>query len=1495
MADGSGTGRVLARMFRGLGQTLTAVLGIVLLAAASGVLVLTQTATGRRSAATFLEETLEGVMDGTVQLGPITGGNLLTRAELARFRIVGPEGGTFLELRDVRLAYSPLGLVRGRYHLRSLRAASMELRLEQELDGSWNFDRIFGGEEAEPDTAGTDDGPSLWITDAGVGDGRVVVRTAWEPEAATAAEADSLVRAALAGESLWRFERTEGGIDRVITLEGLRGRLPYLRLLDPRRPMHIEFERVRALARVVTQELEIERFDGAATFGDTIRVGIDALRTAHTSLSGEGWVSPEDPPRYRFDLDAGRLGFEDLRWLPVPVPDSGGGPAGLVVRTAADPEVVAVDVREASVRAGASRADGGFSLYLEETPLLSQVDLDLQPLELGLVADLLDRDTMPDGLVRGRVRGAGPIDLFEVDADVTLRPERGDDRPSALTARGGIGLVGEPRRMRALRLGFDDFDLRWTRVVGIDTRQPGRITGEATLDRAAEGRIGFEADVRHVPPEASESHLVASGSFEPGDPPVVALNLRADPLSLSLVDPYFPALDLVGSVTGPASLSGSLSDLTARADLATPRGQIQFDGSFDLTAERKTYDARLTAREIQLRQWFREGPDTRLDVRGDVRGEGTDPATLEASFDLAILPSTFAGARIDSSLLRFSVGDGLARIDTFAIRSDVGTVRGRGGFGLTADRSASLFLDLDVPELSAANRWIVPGRVPTPEDTTARDLFAEFPVDEERREEVAPDTLAGTLAARGVLYGNVESFGAGGRLEARRARYGELGADSIRVTVEAPDARSLESVVVAGTGWGVARDPIRADSATFRLARGADGRSDVRIRAARGEDAALQARGEVVWSDSTKRASVAELSLVMGDQRFSLGGPARLSYGADGLAVSELALRGAEGAHLRVDGTLPRSGPADLQVSADGVSLDAVRQFLALEEEFGGELEARLDVGGTASQPRMSGSLAVDRPSVRGHSFGRMSARFDYAERVLSGEGALQTPEGAPLVRLRGSLRANLAPWATGPRLAERPLDATVTADSLPLAVPLLPVSSLRDVAGVTTGEVRVRGGPEDFSLDGGLRVTGGAASVPALGIRIERLRGAASFAGTEARLDSLRFASAKGGSASVSGTVGLADPTDPALGLDVEARELRGIDTRKYSLVVDGSGRLEGSYRRPDLTGRFRLSDGTVRVREFMSGAQVVDLTDPEITGLIDTTVLAERRVLEQARNPFLQNLRAEVDLLLGPDLWLRSPDLNVEIGGDVELRMDRARSDVRLYGDVRLVRGTYRWTGARGLVSRNLRIEEGRIEFVGTPGVNPNLEITAVHRIRTGRVGTLAVRAHVSGTMLDPSLALTSEPPMSESDRVCVLLLNSPCAAPGAGQLARDQLLGRISSELSSALAGEVGADFLEVRSTGRRTSVAGDEADGPERSLFSETEVEAGWYLSPELFLTVTYPFGRPFPEGTLDWRFTDQWSLELLTELRFEQGFRSSATSNLERDRTWGLFLFREWSF
>ncbi len=1515
---GSGPRGRLIRLVRGLGQGAAAIVGLVLLGLASGLVLASQTGAGRRAAAGFLERALAGAVDGRVEVGRITGGNLVTRAVLERLSITDAAGEPFLDLRDVRVEYGPIGFLTGDVHLRRMRAGRLELDLRQGADGRWNFDRIFGADAgpedpADDDAAAGDGGLQLRITDATVADGRVEVRTPWDGPAGE--------------ETVWRLEEGPAGVERVITLEAMRGSLPLLRLADPRRPMRIEAAGVRARARAVDQPLALRRLDVSATFGDTVRVDLPAVRTADSRLSGQGWVTTDDPPRWRFELDADPVAFADLRWLPVPVPGTGGSEGRLVLRTAADPGVVAVEVAGGRFRSGASRAEGRFTLHLEETPRLEDVELELRPLELSLYRRLTGADEGPDGTVAGTVAGAGPLDLFRVEASLRLRPPAGGDpagagsgagrggtdgapvvtagvagpdAPSRVELGGGIGLVGEPRALRDLEVELTDFAPRWTRLVGFDTRQSGRLDGRATLDRTPEGRIGFSADLRHRGPGPERSHVTGDGAFEPGDPPRMDLRLEARPLSLSLLDPWFPALDLMGTVEGPLSLAGTLSELEAVADLETPRGRLEFDGSFDLAARRKAYDARLTAREIQLEQWFRDGPRTRLDVTGRVRGRGTNPDSLEATFDLEVLPSRFHEARLDTSLVRFTVRGGRATIDTFALRSDVGRMRGRGALGLGADRSGSLTLELEAPDLSAWNRWVVPGRMAAA-DTAARDLFGSFPalgpVEGEGGEPAAPDTLAGSLSVRGELTGSLASFGFEGTASGRDLRWGEAAADSLTVSVRAPEVRSPDSLTAEGLGRGLGWAAHRADSASFRLTRTGPDRGRLEVEARREGRGTVAARAEVVRSEGRIEARLDRLTLETGAQRLRLARPATVARGEEGWSARDLELTGAGGeGRLRIDGAVPSRGPLELDVSARALEMGGLADLVRPGAPVRGTLEGSARLRGTAAAPTLEAELGVAGPGWGALAYDSLAASLEYRERRLEGRVALRHA-GRDLARAEGRLRTGLSLRGAGgdgaADVEEETLSATVRADSLPAAVLLLPAGALEEVAGSVSGRLDVAGSLADPRLDGALEVRDGAARVPSLGVTFHRAGGRIAFEGASARVDSLGLASRRGGTATVRGGVDLSDPADPGLDLELRARRLHAIDRRRASVQVDGAGRLRGSYRRPELTGDFRLGRGTIRMQEFLRQGEAVDLTDPDLYGLMDTTAVAERRILAQVRNPFMENLRVDASMTLGPDLWLRSPELGVELAGELDVRMDRGRGDLAASGTVRLVRGSYRFTGARGVLSRQLRITGGRIEFVGTPGGNPNLDITAVHRVRQ-REGTIRIEAHVGGTLLEPTLTLTSEPPLSESDQVCVLLLNSVCGAPGAGDLARRQLLGRVGAELSSVLASEVGFDYLELRGGPGRGDGSGGEADD-EGSFLGQAELEAGWYLSPELFLTVTYPVGHRFPAGSLDWRFAEDWSLELLTELRFGRGLRTGAASNLERERTWGLFLFREWSF
>ncbi len=1498
---GGRLGRILAHGVR----VAVFLVGLAFMAASGGIVVFTQSATGRDVVRSLVQKVLTGAMHGRVRVGPITGGNLLTRIRVDSVAIEDSAGAPFVVLRDLQLEYNPLGFLVGRYHLKHVRADGFRLDMVQDTSGTWNFQRIFA---SGPDTASSGGGPRVLITDAHVAHGTVDVRMPWS-SGLTGAAADSSLRAAIAGQTMWVVRRGPSGWPvQEIRADSLRGAFPLLRLTDPKQPMRIEAQGVAARMSAVTEPLDVRVFTGTAVFGDTVRVSLSTMQTGSSSLKGDGWIVPASRLAYRFDLDARPLGFADLQWLPVPMPTRGGGPVRLVLRSSG--AVPIVEAHDGDMRSDDSRFRGSFELHAGETPRLASYDVQLEPLRLALVDRLLDRPTAIDGYVSGHLRGSGPIDLLGMDGQLSFRPLPGDSAggaPSQLGVHGAMALV-EPRRMRDLRLDFDSFAPRWTQVLGVDSRQIGRLSGTATLNGVVGRHVEFVADLTHRVAGDTTSHVVAHGGLDMTDTTRVDVTLQAAPLSLSVIDPYFPKLDMVGVVRGPIVARGCLCDLQARADLRTPRGSVTFDGRFDLVSQRKRYDAELTARDIQLRQWMKGAPDTKLAVHGRVQGQGTDPATLQATFDLEILPSSFAGAKVDSSLLRFRVGDGLATADTFDIQTDVGRVQGRGAFGLAKDRSGAVILDVTAPDLATWNRWLVPGRGVVREDTTTEGLLAGFPGEAqpgaptEGEGRAPPDTLSGSLAARGVAYGNAEAFAFGGTVTSRDAGYGPLAADSVRLTLDVTSASSLDSLVVRGEAWSLRRGDQAVDSATVRVARRGSHQADVQLSARRDSTASLRTEASVDWGPPERRVDLRSLALTYGTQSLRLVRPAGIAWADSGIAVDSLDLEGAAGGMIRADGRVPSSGPARFDLAIERVQLGNVASFLHLEPAPTGRLAATVRVRGTGAAPVMDASVVVDSPQVEGHAYDRIHGSFHYEDRVTTVRVGLSSPSGE-LARVEGTVRGDLAPAATGKRFPDEPLDLRVTADSLPLELAAAPFPGVREVEGTARGTLRIRGAPGNPDLSGSMKVEGGAATLPALGMRYVSIRGPIHFEGTRAVLDTVRFASRDEGTGSLAGSVDFAELSDPGFDLTMHAAGLHAIDRRKASANLDGVVNLTGTYQRPTVTGKVRITDGTIRFREFLREQQVVDITDPQLYSLIDTTALSERRLVQAARNPFVQNLKLDMTATVGPNLWVRSEQMSVELSGDVTIRMDRTQGDLTVFGPVTLMRGSYTWTptglgGVGALYSRQLKITQGTIAFVGTPGVNPNLDITAQRAVQTQQ-GPLTVTAHVTGTMLEPHLDLSSEPSLSQSDQVCILLFNRPCAATGAyaqqgsfaGELASEQLLGQVSSELSSLLVGQSPLDYLDIR----RTSLAQGAGPGAETSLLGTTEVEAGVYLSPSLFLTVTYPFGLPLPEGTLSWRFLEHWTLEGRMQYRFDREVARITNSTLDQQQLYGLFLFRDWSF
>ncbi|MCG8468398.1 MAG: translocation/assembly module TamB [Gemmatimonadetes bacterium] len=1475
----------------------------------------TQTTTGRNAAVSLLQRTLAAEVNGEVRIGPVFGGNLVTRISISRFEIRDPDSEIFVALDSVTVEYDPLALLRSQLRIRRLHAMGVDVRLIQSPDGTWNFDRVFGDAEgdAELDPAEPTDSTlvavrdemedasivgeepgdpfRLILGDASVESGSIEIRTPWTA-GLEGVDKRRAVREAESGGSLWAIRKTDDGeYERVYRLDGIRGRFPELRIVDPPRPLELHLDEVSARLSAVRQPLELGRLNARATFGDSIHIEVDRFETDGSVVFGSGWVASDASLEYAFRLSADPLDFRDVSWLPVPLPETGGGP--MAIDLASRRGDMVVSVADADARSDDTRIRGGFTLAVERTPRFEDIDVDLAPLRLSWLDELLDRDTEVDGWVRGSLTGRGRIDDLTVEADVTLEDVESGTPPSTLRARGGLGLE-EPYPLRALDLEFETFEPRWARILGLDATLTGRVDGSVTLDRPGGEALSFDGAVSHLTSAGDLSRLSGSGTVTLDERSSVDLVADVRPLALTVLRPWLPDIDLAGSVSGPVRARGDLSGLSARAALQTERGRLTLDGTFVLDSDEPRYDTEIEASDLSLDQWLEGAPESRLAVRGRINGEGTDPATLDAAFDLEILPSELDQAEIFDSRVRFRVADGLATIDTLAVFSDVGTLSGRGRFGLAEGQLGTLEFEADVRDLSRWNRWfgeeIPGGDVTEPSDALFESFEAAFRAD---ADEGPIDGLSGRLSARGVAVGRWEDFTVEAFLEGSQPRYRGYRADTLSARVQLLEPPSTDAAVVQLTASGAELEGRRIDSLSVRLERSEPGAVALDLHARRDSTAELSASGDLEagdrWSTGLDR-----LRVRLGKLESTLVRPTRITYSDSALVVDELALTGPLG-RVEADGRVPAVGEGDLALELFGIRVDQLGYLVSEAPEVGGTLQGSGRVVGTLSDPRMTGRVRVTQPSIRNQFYADLEATAEYSDRRVDGVIDLSGEE-ARLARLSGSVRTDLSLLDVERRLLDDPFDFRIQGDSVPLALLELRVQGLEEISGIGDADISLRGAPGELRYGGQLELIDGRAWVPDLGVWMTGVGGEIEFSGSEARIRSGRVSSDLGGFVQLGGVVDIASLADPEFDLDLEATDFHAVSRIDMSLAIGGTGTLGGRYTQPLLTGRFRLSEGDLRPDEFLRARQVIDLSDPAVYALLDSASVGERRLLERFRNEFMDNLVVDAEVSLGPNLWLRSPELDVElVARDLDVDVDRARDSLTVVGGVGLPRGTYRFDRLPPYV-QSLRITEGSLQFVGNPDFNPNLDITAEYRNRTEE-GPVVVEARIGGTLRESTLELSSTPPMSDTDRLCFLAVGTPCyqsADAELGQrLVRQSILGTVSTGISSALVGSTGLSYFNLRSVGGSNGSTGIRGS---QSVFDRTAVEFGVYASQDIFLSFSQSLGGGPPRATLEWSFLPNWTLEARADSRFDERlFGLSRGTSLANEQTFGLFLFRDWDF
>jgi translocation and assembly module TamB len=369
---------------------------------------------------------------------------------------------------------------------------------------------------------------------------------------------------------------------------------------------------------------------------------------------------------------------------------------------------------------------------------------------------------------------------------------------------------------------------------------------------------------------------------------------------------------------------------------------------------------------------------------------------------------------------------------------------------------------------------------------------------------------------------------------------------------------------------------------------------------------------------------------------------------------------------------------------------------------------------------------------------------------------------------------------------------------------------------------------------------------------------GGAVLQGDSVLLRDLRITSG-GGDLAVGGAIRLENLSRPLFFLDLRASQFLAMDVRTF-LTLTGTGNLQlrGPLLGATLTGNLTANSGVLYFADLVN-KRVIDLDDPTIADLVDSTLVREEDLGAKFQNRFLDSLRIDdLRIAIGSDVWLRSAEANIQLDG--EARVSKVAREYQPFGTLQAPRGSY--TLKIGPVARDFTVTKGEVRYIGT--LDAQLDIEARHTVRSAaRREEIPVIASIEGTLYAPKLRLEStlRPPISETDLVSYLITGYPAnEATAIGvETGLAYLSSAVGSELERTLIQDLGVpiDLIEIR-PGTTASNSG---------YSSPTQLAAGWQVGRKTFLTFNAGFCPDFSQisasnlgAGLEFRFSKEWRLQ-----------------------------------
>jgi autotransporter translocation and assembly factor TamB len=919
-------------------------------------------------------------------------------------------------------------------------------------------------------------------------------------------------------------------------------------------------------------------------------------------------------------------------------------------------------------------------------------------------------------------------------------------------------------------------------------------------------RIGRALNIEALAKPAYDSRI--NGSFD-----VVGSSLRTatavQPVSDTSSSSPISAmkLDGSGSLRDSEVMGGRLPELAFEAHLDRGALRGRANGTFE------GFNPGALANRHELDGAVSGTVDANVSVR-DVTAPVT-PDAVSADGRATLAASTIGGLKIDRAEIDAKYAEQAGDLTTFTIAGP--DLKANASGRISLDRSSSSNLKYHV------------------EATNLPELA-----------KLAGQTIGGSATLDGSLTGNAASLSTTGTLDGSDLSYEANNALDLnsQFTVTVPELQFAKARVQATTDatfvkvGGMELNSVKATTTYDQKT--LDFTTNLKEKTRE-----LDAAGQVIFHPDHQEIHLPTLAIrTQGvEWRTASGSQATVKYARERVDFENVRLVSADQS-LDVNGTLALgtgTPAAGIHVKANNVDLKQLETLTLQNRGLSGRLNADATIAGTTAAPDVKGSLQVANGGFQNYHYDSLTANVDYKSARVGLDATLQQ-SASESITAKGSVPTNLFTSSRSdehvePSAADA-IDLQIKTSAINLAIVQGFTNHITNVAGTLEADVHLTGSGDDPHAQGFVDIKSGTFGVPAAGETFTGLTTRVELQPEAVHVREFQLLDRHGEKLRVAGQLAVHARQLGDVNVTIDSDNFEVMNNELGDVQVQTALKLTGQLRRPQLVGDVRLDAARIEVDQILALFYT-----PYSEESIGEVVSAERTVegsgsAEAATKDALAKARAEaappgaqekaerdqndapvppgpfaalsmdVHLVARDNLVVRATDLrpggptgtalgdlNITLGGDLHVRKN-PNAPILVTGAVNTVRGTYDFQGRRFDLAR-----DGTVRFTGTPDINPLLDLTATRQIpNTG----VEARVHITGTPKAPRLALTSNPPLEESDILALIVFNRPVNELATGErsslaaTASGIATGFIAAPLGESIGKALDLDLFEISTT-------------------------------------------------------------------------------------------------